>query len=151
MPREACLASCHLPDLISFPQFLSSSKCRNQKLFCLIGLSQHESWHSLTQISSKRNNNNIKFPPITMALVLFGWVVTPPVSCHQRTTNLQVYTVFLGMFFLFSCLDSSLLQLLFFKGIGAYVNIDFYNLTARVPFLQMGNCHRADLTSTASR
>lgn len=36
-----------------------------------------------------------------MALELFGWVVTPPVSCHQGTTNLQIYTVSLGMFFLF--------------------------------------------------
>lgn len=109
VPWEACQMSCHLPDLISFLQLLGSSKRRNQKLFCFIGLSQHESWHSLTQISSKRNNNNIKFPPTTMALVLFGWVVIPPVSCHQRTTNLQVYTVNLGMFGGFFCLDSTFL------------------------------------------
>lgn len=117
MPGEACRVSCHLPDLIGFPQLLGSSKRRNQRLFRSTGCSQYKSWHGLTQTSSKRNNNNIKFPPITMALVLLGWVVTPPVSCNQGTTNLQIYTVFLGMFLLFSYLDTPLLQLLFFKGI----------------------------------
>lgn len=38
-----------------------------------------------------------------MALLLFGWVVTPPVSCHQRTINLQIYSFLRNVlsFFLF--------------------------------------------------
>ena len=61
-----------------------------------------------------------------MALVLFGWVVIPPVSCHQGTTNLQIYTVFFGMFFLFFSLDSTFLELLFFKGMETYLKRDFF-------------------------
>lgn len=138
MPGEACRVSCHLPDLISFPQLLGSSKGRNQKLFRPIGFSQYKSWHRLTQISSKRNNNNIKFPPITMALVLFGWVVTPPVSCHQRTTNLQTDTVFLGMFFLVFLfgLDVSVAPIR--QGHGAYLNIDFLQLNWNSALLTHG-------------
>lgn len=151
MPREACRVSCHLPDLIGFPELLGSSKGRNQKLFRPIGFSQYKSWHGLIQTSFKRNNNNIKFPPTTMALVLFGWVVTPPVSCHKRTTNLQIDTVFLRMFFLVFLfgLDISVAPVL--QGHEAYLNTDFYNLTGRVPCLHTGNCHRADLIYVLSR
>lgn len=63
VPGEACRVSCHLPDLIGFPHLFGSSECRNQKLFCSIGFSKYKSWRGLTQMSSKRNNNNIKFPP----------------------------------------------------------------------------------------
>lgn len=153
MPGEACRVSCHLPDLIGFPQLFGSSKRKNQKLFCLIGLFQYKSWHRLTRISSERNNNNIKFPPTTMALVLFGWVVTPPVSSHQRKTNLQIYTVFLGIFFSYLfphfpypiTWDSTFLRLLFFKDMGAYLNINFYNL-GKILCLLIANCHRTHLT-----
>lgn len=130
--------SCHLPDLIGFPQLLGSFKCRNQRLFRSTGCSQYEGWRGLTQTSSERNNNNIEFPPVTMAPVLFRWVVTPPVSGTQGTTNLQIYTVFLGMFFLFSYLDAPLLQFLFFKSMGAYLNRDCLQLNWKGALLTNG-------------
>ena len=127
VPGEACAASCHLPDLIGFPQLLGGSKRRNQKLFRSIGCSQYTSWHSLRQISSKRNNNNIKFPPITMALVLFGW------GCHS-TCQLppgdnefaNLHSFLRNVLSFFSSLDAKFLQLLLFQGMGAYLNRDIF-------------------------
>lgn len=54
MPGEACRVTCHLPDLIGFPQLFGSSKCRNQKLFCSTGLSQYRRWHRPTQFHLSR-------------------------------------------------------------------------------------------------
>lgn len=141
--------TCHLPDLIGFPQLFGSSKCRNQKLFCSTGLSQYRHWHRPTQFHLSRTTTALS------SLLSQGPSVTW-LGCHstcqlppEENEFANLHSFLRNALSFFFSLDSTFLLLLFFKGTGAYLNINFYNLTGRVPCLQMENCHRADLTAAS--